>query len=180
MGTTSRFDLPYPEGTDLVIGGDDAIQALAEALADRLYPDASVTVALATSGRAVSGATAVNFTGTTSAGGFTVTSAETFTYDGTVDRFFMIAACVETDSGVGTASYESTVYLQQNGTNISASHDHVGSSAVDLNRRRVMHTLCAPVQLGPGDDITLTAYSTPAGLIGTTSIRIYPMGPKLP
>lgn len=32
MGTTSRFGLPYPEGNGLVIQGDDAIQALAEAV----------------------------------------------------------------------------------------------------------------------------------------------------
>lgn len=31
MGTTASYGLPYPEATDLVINGDDAIQALAEA-----------------------------------------------------------------------------------------------------------------------------------------------------
>lgn len=31
MGSTTNLALPYPEGTDFVIDGDDAIQALAEA-----------------------------------------------------------------------------------------------------------------------------------------------------
>lgn len=34
MGTTTNLALPYPEGSDFVIDGDDAIQALAEALDD--------------------------------------------------------------------------------------------------------------------------------------------------
>lgn len=38
MGTTSDYGFPYPEGTDLLVGGDDAIQALAEAVNDRFQP----------------------------------------------------------------------------------------------------------------------------------------------
>lgn len=38
MGTTPAYGLPYPEGTDLVIAGDDAIQALAERLEALLVP----------------------------------------------------------------------------------------------------------------------------------------------
>lgn len=183
MGTTANLSLPYPEGTDFVIQGDDAIQALAEQIEDRLYPDASVSVGLGESAKAVSGATAVDFPGAASMGDFTVNAGnEIFTYTGEADRFFMVAASVEIDTGAigGSTSAESTVYLQQNGTNIGSSFDHVQTTTAVLERRRVVHQLSVPVQLGPGDTIAATAYSSPAGSIGQTSLRIYPVGAKLP
>lgn len=37
MGTTTRYDLPYPEDDDVVMDGAAAIKALAEKTADELY-----------------------------------------------------------------------------------------------------------------------------------------------
>jgi hypothetical protein len=41
---TTPGGLPYPVGTDLVVNGDDAIKALAEALDPRIQPDTPWTV----------------------------------------------------------------------------------------------------------------------------------------
>lgn len=182
MGTTTYLELPYPEGTDLVIGGDDAIQALAEKVEERLYPDASVTVGVNDSSKAVGGATAVDFSGPASMGGFTVNAGnEVFTYTGDDSRFFMVCASVEIDNGAGggTTSIESTVYLQHNGANVLTSLDFVQATAATLTRRRFVHNLTLPMQMSPGETVGVTAYASPAGSVGVTSLRIYPVGSKL-
>lgn len=181
MGTTTWFGLPYPESTDLVIQGDDAIQALAETVAARLAPDASLTVDPSTSGRAVGGATPVNITGATSAGSFTG-DGDDFVYTGAANRFFIVCASVEVESSsAGTSTMTSTVHLLHNGAIIQRSFDRVDSientSEGTLRARSVVHNLTAPVQLATGGVIGLTAFSAPGGTIGSTSLRIYPIGP---
>lgn len=182
MGTTSTFDLPYPEGTDLVIQGDDAVQALAEAVDARINPNtASVGIAPAESAKSVGAATTVDFPGTKFMGGFSGVT-ELFTYAAGGTRFFLVSASVEVDVGSGgAASLSSTVYVRHNGVEIAGSIDEVSDSGGTLTMRKATHNISVPVNLADGDEIDVVAYAGGGtGSIGVTSLRIYPIGPAIP
>jgi hypothetical protein len=108
MGTTPNLGFPFPEGGDLVIGGDDAIEALAAAV------DAYLTAALAVKYLTATGAAGdvpagggffgMQYAANT-AEGFTTSDFITYTYTGP-PRIFRI------DAGA-TLSNDTTVVASQ-------------------------------------------------------------------
>ena len=177
MGTTPNLDLPYPEGTDLVVNGDDAIEALAAAVDYALALDAFMTVMPAESTKAVGGETNVDFPGTAGSSGFT-RDGDGFVYNGPATRYFLISASVEVENNGPATSMSSTVLVYHNGTQIMGSHDLVANTSATLAGRRVAHTVTVPQPLAAGDRIDVNALASPAGGLGITAIRIYPIGPK--
>lgn len=182
MGTTTNLDLPYPEGTDLVIGGDDAIQALAEELDTRLNPNSTLIVMdRANSGGALGGTlTLIPIPGTPlGLAGFTYDSG-VFTYTGTKTRTFIIDVEVEITNGAGggTTSAESSLTLFANGSlDVAGSYDRVQHTSTTLEARSVVHRITTPVQLDPGYTFHVSGSCSPAGTVGVVGVRVYPIGP---
>lgn len=184
MGTTTHLGLPYPEGTDLLISGDDAIQALAENLDTSLNPlGAFIVMDRASSGAAIGGTLVVIPIPGTPLGlvGFTYDSG-VFTYTGTKDRTFMIDVEVEITNGAGggTTSAESSLTMFFNGTaDIAGSYDRVQHTSATLEQRATVHRITTPVQLAPGNTFHVSGSCSPAGTVGTVGVRAYPIGPAV-
>lgn len=184
MGTTTHLDLPYPEGTDLVISGDDAIQSLAETLDASLNPlGAYIVMARASSGAAIGSTLVVIPIPGTALGlvGFTYDSG-VFTYTGTKDRTFMLDVEVEITNGAGggTTSVESSLTMYVNGTSaIAGSFDRVQHTGTTLQQRAVVHRITTPVQFTPGNTFHVSGNCSPAGTIGVVGVRAYPIGPAV-
>jgi hypothetical protein len=182
MGTTSNLGLPYPEESNLVIEGDDAIQALAEALDTALDPNSALIVMdRASSGAAIGGTPVVIPIPGTALGlvGFTYDSG-VFTYTGSKSRTFMVDVEVEitTGSGGGTTSAESALTLYVNGTSdIAGSYDRVQHTTTTVQQRAKTHRITTPVQLAPGHTSHVSGSCSPAGTVGVVGVRVYPIGP---
>jgi hypothetical protein len=182
MGTTPNLDLPYPEGTDLVIGGDDAIQALAEALDASLNPNSALIVMERANSGAALGSTpvAIPIPGTAlGLVGFTYDSG-VFTYTGAKSRTFMIDVEVQitNGSGGGTVSAESTLTMYVNGsTAIAGSYDKVQHTGTTVEQRSTSHRITTPAQLATGNTFHVSGSCSPAGTIGVVGVRVYPIGP---
>lgn len=182
MGATSAFDLPYPEGGDLVIEGDDAIQALAEAVEARMNPNmAYVTVDPAESALGISGATEVDFPGAADLVGFSGAGL-VFTYAGGGSRYFIVSASVEVEvASAGSEFLSSTVEVHYDGAARSISHDQVAHTGATLASRKVTHNISVPIHIVDGHPVTVYAYASGGtGTLGVTSLRIYPIGPVTP
>lgn len=177
---TSTYGLPYPDGSNLVMEGDDAMQALAEALDDRLASSAVAHIERATNGSAITAApVTINHVGaTTYMAGFNY-SAGVLTYLGPL-RLFIATTQVEIENGnpAGATGIESSVQLVQSGVSVEGSYDRVTATAATLERRNVTHRISLPVQLNTGDTLAVTAACTPNGTAGLTSLRVYPIGPS--
>lgn len=179
MGTTAHLALPYPEGADLVIAGDDAIQALAEAVDSRIEYSSYVSVGNGESGQSGSGTMVVDFFGPQNILGWS-TDGYLFTYNGTGGRYFMVAAHVEVDSAPGGVTAASAAYLHQDGVEVCSSYDEISVDAgSSINRRRIVHHLTSPVYVSPGQFISVTCAPSGTASLGVTSLRIYPIGPVL-
>lgn len=183
MGTTSEFALPYPEGSGLVIQGDDAIQALAEAVEAKIrWDDGILQIEPADSASTANGDPVV-FPGTQSlTAGFTAGSGYV-TYSGPLRLFHVYAEVAITTAGTNLAHVSSTLILRYNGvTDIAGSYDDLVSQTSGpvgtIQTRTVVHKISVPAALSPGDSLAVHAFSTPSsGAIGNTSMRIYPIGP---
>lgn len=178
MGTTSTYGLPYPEGGDLVIGGDDAIQALAEAVEARMYASPIAYVALTDHGGALDDVDgAIVLTGAVSMSGFTF-DGTTLTYTGG-SCLFLVAAQVDisiTDADPSKRSHASIVH------NFNTSAPPVTSFDVTIYdapgvARHCTHNLVVPLALEPGNTLQVHAWADPAGVLGDVGLRVYPIGP---
>jgi hypothetical protein len=182
MGSTPNLGLPYPEESDLVIEGDDAIEALAVALDTALNPNSALIVMDRASSGAALGATPVviPIPGTAlGLVGFTYDSG-VFTYVGAKDRTFMVDAEVEITNGAGggTTSADSQVTLYVNGTaDIAGSYDRIQHTVTTVQQRSTTHRITTPVQLAPGHTFHVSGSCSPAGTIGVVGVRVYPIGP---
>jgi hypothetical protein len=173
MGTTTNYGLPYPEGTDFVIAGDDAMQALAEAVDDRLYTGSTVAQIEPAESPSSTGAD-VDFNGTqTVMNGFSY-STGLLTYLGPA-RTFMIAAEVEILNG-GATTAEQVATLFVSGVGVAGSTDRIDSAST-VTERRHTHRLVIPRTLSYGDTVKVSTTATPAGSIGVASLSVYPIGP---
>lgn len=177
MGTTARRGYPYPEDSDLVIQGDDAIQALAEKI--DLDVDWTQTVAhigLAESPSATGGL--VDFGPAVSLmTGFTYTSGGTLTYTGPASRMFVVCVSVEVTQGGTGASFQSSASVNHNGAEVGASYDLVATpSGGVIEARGVVHNIATFVLLAPGDTVTVSTTAGPAGTVGRASIKLQPIG----
>lgn len=189
MGTTPIYDLPYPEATDLVIQGDDAIQALAEKVEAALSWGPGVTIVDGESARTCEGTGSyVDFTGTVASLGAFSRVGDSFQYDGAASRMYLVSATVEVEmsNGTGQATMGSTVTLRVNNVEARGSHDQVTSleAGGTVRGREVVHAINLPLILAPGDLVAAYAAGSPGtggvAALGSCSIRIYPMGPVVP
>lgn len=183
MGTTPNLDLPYPESTDLVIQGDDAIQALAEKLDDVHALDAYAAVRIGESSLTVSGSpTQVDWPGTEfGVAGFTRVGGG-FVYGGPT-RAFLIAASVQVEvGGPNMSQIASGVVVRVDEVEVLGSFDSISSivgGTGTMQSRGVAHSVTVPVTLAAGSTVDVIATSTPNGSLGLTSIHIYPIGPAM-
>ena len=189
MGTTAVYDLPYPDGSSLVIEGDDAMQALAEATEATIAGvvqdtqaalawDGGLTILPGESAGSVGAFVNVDFPGTVAGLGAFSRTGDYFTYTGVSGRAFLVQVSVEVETGGGPhAGVNSQVDVLQASVTLASSYDEVSMSAATINTRSVVHTLTVPVVLTNGQTISVNAAASPAAALGVTSIRIYPMGP---
>lgn len=117
MGSTS-LGFPYPEGTDLVIEGDNAIRALAQALNDALKPAWGIADAAGSSGQSgVSSSTPASFATPSGTGEFTLESGTTIRYTGP-NRWFMADFEVQANLA-GSANSSGIATLVVNGSAVA-------------------------------------------------------------
>lgn len=185
MGTTPRLSLPYPEGSDLVIQGDDAIQALAETI-DARHDLAAVVIGYGVDGQAIPADTpwTAEFPGGPLIMDTFSYSAGAITYNGATRNFIVCAEVEVTSStpGGSSGSYSTVSMWLNNTTQVALSSDNIQHGGFpeseDITGRTVMHRITLPVALTVGTFITFRATAGPAaGSIGTTMVRIYPIGP---
>lgn len=179
MGTTAIYGLPYPDGTDLVIQGDDAIQALAEAVEDTIYGGTTFAQIAPADSSSATPSTAVLFPGTATMTGFTYTTGGggALTYDGP-PRLFIIYVSVELEASPGTPVSATSIDVKVEGVAIAGSNDDIEVDAGStIASRQVTHSVSVPTTLDTGDVITVGASTSIAGTVGLTSIRVYPIGP---
>lgn len=180
MGTTARRGYPFPEATDLVIQGDDAIEALAAAVdVDVDWTQTVAHIGSAESTGLADGSVIAFDGGQSLMTGFTY-GAGLLTYTGPAVRMFLACLSVEVaTSGSNQASMSSNVALRVNGTEIEGSYDMVASTSGGgtLQQRAVVHKITTFLLLNPGDVVTAVAGSTPAnGPLGRVSIKLHPIG----
>lgn len=185
--TTGGLGLPYPDGTDLVIGGDDAIEALAVAVEARLRAPGVAQIEEANVGTGLAaGALLIGFPGAvTYMDGF-AWDGSTLTYQGAT-RLFVVYAQVEIKSGPGAAqeAVSSLVELRRNyvADAFASSYDEVivpqhAEDPTSTVIRRYVHTLCVPVQLESGNTLQVFAGASAAGSsVGVGALRVFPIGP---
>lgn len=182
MGSTPVYGLPYPDGTDLVIEGDDALQALALAVED-MHEIEAVAIDEADTGVAVAaGLTAgITFPGTQlDLSGFTYSSGTgEFTRTGAA-RLYIVSAQVEIFNNSPSApSFLTEVWVQAGGTVRARSSDYLLTIApAEIGQRIFTHNICVPVFLGAGTVFNVAATSTDAYTIKRTRISVYPIGPR--
>jgi hypothetical protein len=108
MGTTS-LGFPFPEGTDLVIAGDDAIEALAAAVNAYLTTNVAAKYLTATTGTTAlaggAGFVGMTYTANTAVG-FTTSDFITYTYTGPTRIFRIAAGAVISSNATVAASQE--------------------------------------------------------------------------
>lgn len=180
MATTPIYGLPYPAGTDKILEGDDAMQALALAVEDRIRSSSGVAqLELANNGSTLTAsAVTINHLGAqTFMAGFSYAGG-VLTYAGPL-RLFIVATEVEVQvASAGTIAIESAVYLLRNGVSIAGSFDDIQIPTATLEGRQVVHRITTPVQLTTGDTLGVTASCSPNGTAGLTGLRVYPIGPS--
>lgn len=180
--TTPILGYPFPEPADARGAGADAIRDLALSVETSVKHAATILTipAAESASAAATTGTVVDYAGAPALAGFTY-SAGTITYTGPAVRMFLLATDVEVEaSGSNLTLVTSTLEVRHGATVVSSSHDRV--SCIDevggtIQSRRVVHHCAVPMILTPGDTITVTAYSTPAGTVGLAGIRVYPIGP---
>lgn len=178
MGNTTNLGYPYPDPTDRTRNGSVALRALAEAVdADVDWSDTVAHIGPADSPSAANGSVVTFPGGQSLMAGFTY-AAGVLTYTGPATRMFLACVSVEVEAGGGApASIESAVYLSVNGVNIIGSYDLVATgSSGTLATRKVVHGITNLLLLAPGDAVSVTATSTPAGTVGVASIKLQPLG----
>lgn len=178
--TTTNYGHPYPEDDEYVIGGDDAIEALAKHLDAVHAYDHSVTLDSGESAKSAGAgvAIAVDFPGTDRGVYGFATDRETFNYQGGGHRMFLVSAHVEVEvASAGSAVMRSTAYLFHDGLEVCSSSEETATTDATLTRHKVVHHLVAPVFLANGGTVNVTANGTGGAVaLGLTSIRIYPVG----
>lgn len=186
MGTTTNQALPYPEPTDRARNGSVAIRALAEAVDAALDWAPGVTITEGESARTCGGAGSyVDFTGVVASMGDFTQVGDSYRYDGDAARMFLVSATVEVElgNGSGQPTMSSTVNVRVNNVDTRGSHDQVSSieAGGTLRNRETVHAVNLPLVLSPGDLVAAYASGDPGvggvAAIGSTSLRIYPMGP---
>ena len=148
MGTTPNRGFPYPEGTDFVASGDDAIQALAEAVDDRLAGHSYVFGSGSGPAGIPSGGDTITWD-LGSAAGWHLEADEQFIYDGPA-RWHLVTA---------------TVVLA------------VASFAFDTTGDWYhTHAFAVPMYLTPGTYVQVEASAAPSGQFYTGSFRAFSLG----
>lgn len=146
MGTTPTYGFPYPEGSGLVIAGDDDIQALAEAVEAEIT-DLRTRSHITSDGGPAQGFSSaggvVNFNAGTTSSDFEHDGAGTFTYGGGTQWFL---AAVRVNIGASITGFRSTVVLKVAGVQISVS-DIAGAAAGGTDYARHSHSLVVPMLL---------------------------------
>jgi hypothetical protein len=186
MGTTTNFGLPFPEGSDLVIGGDDAIQALAESLDARLSYSSAVAQIEPAESASVAPTSAVDFPGAQPLmSGFSY-SGGVLTYSGPARVFVIVAELDMVVVPAGNQTSMSFARLLQNGVSpIARALDYTiveelgADDRQGLAERGVTHRLVTVGLLGSGNTLQVEVSSTPSGAtVSTCSLRVYPIGPQ--
>lgn len=180
MGTTPTFGLPYPDGTDLVVQGDDAIQALAEAIEARWAP-AVAQINLANNGSTIGGSlTTVAFPGTVAFMEDFSYSAGVLTYLGPLRLFNVSTSVAISIPAAGANSLVSQIQLWQSGVSIEQAELRVDTASGGvLAATYHTHRIATPTQLSAGDTLQVRAASSPNGVCGSVSLRVFPIGPAL-
>lgn len=160
MGTTPNRGFPYPEGTDYVASGDDAIEALAMAV-DGALTNRLFAVAEGGPGESVAANTdwVVDYAEMTGGPGFTAILdggiAPRFTYTGSSGRWFLISV------GVSVSAPGSTAIA----LNLVANGGVMASAVSGADDTHL--TISLPAALGSGTD--LSAYIRIDGAAGSFS-----------
>lgn len=154
MGTTPAFGLPYPDGSSLVIEGDDAIQALAERVAVLLTPAYAIAPAAASAPQLdVTGATPATFDGLFGSGQVTLESGSTIRYTGP-SRWFLVDAEVQASmSGATTVSAYATLVVD--GSAVAGTDKFLELSGSDAPAVIAVLRISTPILLHDGAAVQL-------------------------
>lgn len=176
MGTTTIFDLPYPEGSDDVIEGDDAMQALAERIEVLLTPAYAVAPAASSSLQTgITSATAATFAGLTGTGEFTLESGSTIRYTGPT-RWFLVDFEVEA-LAAGSTNTLTSAALAHDGTTIATSKLAVLIGGGGTSAPTAVLRITTPVLLASGQALQLFVTGNGAGAgFDKKQFRITSMG----
>jgi len=151
MGTTPTFGFPYPDGSDLVISGDDVIEALATKLDDVLKPRWFIASAPTGAG-GFTGAVVPGYVGGAVSTGpdWTWDGAGSFTFSGSAPRWHIVSA--------GASVYYdglNSLSLQVNGAVVVKSFEGAPAGAGSV--RNKPHSISVPILLNPSDVVRLSA-----------------------
>lgn len=148
MGTTTYEAIPYPEGTDLVIQGDDAMQALAERVDLRIarWSGGSTTDATPVALANNAWTDIVFSVGLTVSDNVTASANTTLTYTGAGARWFLVSA----GANIAVNGSQPNGYLRI---------VHSGGVAAELIHSDNYDNLNAaiPLLLNPADTIVIAA-----------------------
>ncbi len=169
---TPNLSLPFPEGNELVIGGDDAIERLARGI-DRLFESAHFAMwEDAVTAQAIDGALTFPLALSTASGHFTDTG-DSITYTGPSRDFILTADVGLAAIGTSAGPWQYGAALRINGQHLA------GEGAVNpegVNAQSASLNFGAPVRLSSGDVITLVGSSTRSGTMDA-SVRGTACGP---
>lgn len=153
MGTTTGgHPLPYPDGSDLVIDGDDAIEALAKAVT--ASPGAATFIATASGVVVTASLTPILW-------GAIATEAADWTYDAVTgalawfgpDRWVLVSTALTLQT-VSGSTYSASTYILHNGATVASTSLVLPGVAPPA---QFSHNLSMPVFLATGDAITISA-----------------------
>lgn len=172
VNKSPNLGLPFPEGNEYVIGGDDAIERLARGI-DRLFENAHFAMwDGAVPAQAIDGALEFPLALSASSAHFTDTG-DSITYTGPSRHFNLSADVTLSSTAAGAGPYQYSAALRINGQHLS------GAGAINaeaVNAQSASVSFGAPIYLSSGDVITLHGSANRAGTMAA-SVRCAAMGP---
>ncbi len=172
VNKTPNLGLPFPQGNELVIGGDDAIERLATAV-DRVFENAHCAMwDTAVPAQAIDGGLVFPLVLSAASGHFTDTG-DSITYTGPSRHFALFADVTLSSTAAGAGPYQYSAALRINGQHLA------GAGAINaeaVNAQSASVNFGAPIFLSSGDVITLHGSANRAGTMAA-SLRCAAMGP---
>lgn len=174
---TPAYAFPYPEGDEYVIGGDDAIEALAKAVERALTPSYAVHNDHPLN-LAANTPTDVDLPAPQAASADWSDDGASWVYSGPARAFLLAAHVTMTNTdGAATGDYLAGLTLKVDGASVVASEDRLQQAGGPITATVTNH-IAHIVFLTPGDVITLNTYaSRPSS--GAASLAIYSVSPRL-
>lgn len=172
MGTTPIYGLPYPEGSGLVIQGDDDMQALAEAVEAELAEIRTRSFISMDAGPAQTfgvGGGVLEFSGGSMSTDWTHDGAGTFTFSGPNTWFI---ASLRVNMGPNTAAMRSTVVLSIAGAAVQIS-DMAAAAAGGTDYARHTHGITLPFRIEAPQQVQVQVSATGTAVpVSSRSLRL--------